>query len=194
MNTIIYEDSEQGEVPVDVYQKLSDSRILFVTGIITDDLASDIAATLLLKDQEDSTEQITLFINSPGGDIRNVFMIYDMIQMIEAPVETVCIGEASGVAAILLAAGAPGSRLATKNSIIAIGQLEQHFQGQADMVDAKKYLDLFVEDNLRMMKIFADASGKPVKQVMEDFDRTVFMTASRAFKYGLISKVVTFNK
>jgi ATP-dependent Clp protease protease subunit len=194
LNTIIYEDSDHGEMPVDVYQKLSNNRILFVTGPITDDLASDITATLLLKDQEDPTEQITLFINSPGGDIRNVFMIYDMIQMIEAPVETVCIGEAFGESAILLAAGAPGSRLATKNSIIAIGQLEQHFHAHTDMVNAKKYLALFVEDNLRMMKVFAEVSGKPLKQVMEDFDRMIFMTAPKALKYGLINKVVTFNK
>lgn len=194
MNTIIYEDTDHGEVPVDVYQKLSDNRILFITGPITDNLASDITATLLLKDQEDPTEQITLFINSSGGDVRNVFMIYDMIQMIDAPVETVCIGEAFGEAAILLAAGASGSRLATKNSIVAIGQLQQHFQDHIDMVNAKKYLDLFMEDNLRMMKIFAEASGKMIKQVMEDFDRMVFMTAPKAFKYGLIDKIVTFNK
>ena len=194
MNTIIYEETDQGEIPVDVYQKLSNNRILFVTGLITDDLASDITATLLLKDQEDPAEQISLFINSPGGDIRNVFMIYDMIQMIEAPVETVCIGEALGEAVILLAAGALGSRLATKNSIIAIGQLEQHFHAHTDMVNAKKYLDLFIEDNNRMMKIFAEASGKPLKQVMEDFDRMVFMTAPKTLKYGLIDKVVTFNK
>jgi ATP-dependent Clp protease, protease subunit len=193
LNTIVYEENEQGESPVDVYQKLSDSRILFVTGIIDDDLAADIAATLLLKDQEDSDKKITLFINSQGGDIRNVFMIYDMIQMISAPVETVCIGEALSEAAVLLAAGAPGSRLATRNAIISFGQLEQTWNAHADMVNAKKWLDLFTEDNRRMMKIIADACHKPLKQVMLDFDRVVFMNSSKAAKYGLIDKVITIK-
>jgi ATP-dependent Clp protease, protease subunit len=194
MNTIIYEDDQHGETALDVYQKLSNSRILFITGEINDDVSSDIAATLLLKDAENPDEKITLFINSYGGDIRNVFMLYDMIQMIEAPVETVCVGEAVGEAAVLLVAGQPGMRFATKNSTIAVGQLEQHFHTHADMTNAKKYLDLFVEDNLRMMKVFAEASQKPVKQVMEDFDRMVFFTASKAVKYGLIDKVITFAK
>lgn len=194
MNTTIYEDSEFGEVPMDVYQKLSRDRILFITGPIDDDLASDIAATLLLKDQEDSDKKITLFINSPGGDIRNVFMIYDMIQMIDAEVETVCIGEAFGEAVILLAAGAPGNRLATKNAIISVGQLQQNFHAQTDMVNAKKFLDLFTEDNSRMMKILSAATKKPVKQVVKDFDRTVFMNSAKAYKYGLIDKIITFNK
>jgi ATP-dependent Clp protease protease subunit len=194
MNTIIYEDSEFGEVPMDVYQKLSKDRILFVTGQIDDDLASDITATLLLKDQEDSDKKITLFINSPGGDIRNVFMVYDMIQMIDAEVETVCIGEALGESVILLAAGAPGHRLATKNAIISVGQLQQNFHTQTDMVNAKKFLDLFTEDNNRLMKILAAATKKPIKQVIKDFDRTVFMNSVKAYKYGLIDKIITFNK
>ena len=118
MNTIIYEETEHGEIPADVYQKLSDNRILFVTGEISGMLASDITATLLLKDQEDPTKKITLFINSPGGDIRNVFMIYDMIKMISAPVETVCVGEAFNEAVVLLVAGQRGLRFATSRSLI----------------------------------------------------------------------------
>jgi ATP-dependent Clp protease protease subunit len=194
LNTIIYEDSEFGEVPMDVYQKLAKDRILFVTGPIDDDLASDITATLLLKDQEDSDKKITLFINSPGGDIRNIFMIYDMIQMIDAQVETVCIGEALGEAVVLLAAGAPGYRLATKNAIIAVGQLQQNIHMQTDMVNANKFLDLFMEDNNRMMKILSTATKKSLKQIIKDFDRTVFMNSAKAYKYGLIDKVITFNK
>lgn len=194
MNTIIYEDTEHGEMPVDVYQKLSNNRILFITGHIDDMLASDITATLLLKDQEDSEKKITLFINSPGGNIRNVFMIYDMIQIINAPVETVCVGEAFAEAAVLLVAGTKGLRFAAKNSFIATSQLEQQFHAHTDMVNAKKYLDLFTEYNLRMMKILAEATGKSVKQVMQDFERPVFMTAPKALKYGLIDKVITFNK
>ena len=82
MNTLVLEQTEHGEVPVDVYQKLSSDRILFLANYLDDDLASDIVATLLLKDHEDSEKKITLFINSPGGDIRNVLMIYDVMEMI----------------------------------------------------------------------------------------------------------------
>jgi ATP-dependent Clp protease protease subunit len=194
MNTLVYEETEQGEMPIDVYQKLSNNRILFITGVIDDNLASDITATLLLKDQEDSGKKITLFINSMGGDLRNVFMIYDMMKMISSPVETVCIGQAWGEAAILLAAGAKGLRFATKNAMICISQLEHNEPGQTDIVNAKKMLNLFTEDNNRMMKVFAEASGKTLKQIMTDFDRPVFMNASKAAKYKLIDKVITLSK
>lgn len=194
MNTIVFEEAEFGLAPVDVYQKMASNRILFITGVITNELASDITATLLLKDQEDPDKKITLFINSYGGDIRDIFMIYDMMQMISAPIETVCIGEALSEAAILLVAGDPGSRFATKNSVVSVGQLEQLDHGHTDMSNAKKLLDLFTEDNQRMMKIFADACGKSLKQVMSDFDRPVFMNAQKAVKYGLIDKVIKFNK
>lgn len=194
LNTIVYEDTEQGEMPMDVYQKLSKNRILFVTGEVTDELASDITATLLLKDQESPDKKITLFINSYGGDVRNIFMIYDMIQMIDAPVETICIGEALGESAVLLCAGDSGHRFATRNSIIAVGQLEQHGHGHTDMTNAKKWLDLFTEDNMRMMKIYAETSGKSVKQVMDDLDRTIFMSAAKALKYGFIDKIVSLSK
>lgn len=194
MNTTIYEESDFGDVPVDVYQKLANDRILFITGQITDNLAADITATLLLKDHESSDEIITIFINSIGGDIRNVFMIYDMIKMIDAPVETICVGQAFGEAVILLAAGSPGLRFATKNSVIAISQLEQHANDQMDIVNTKKYLELFTEDNLRMMKIIAEAADKPLKKVMVDFNRMVFMPASKALSYGLVDQIVKFNK
>jgi ATP-dependent Clp protease, protease subunit len=194
LNTIIFEETDFGDMPVDVYQKLAGSRILFMTGEINESLASDITATLFLKDQEDPTKKITIFINSYGGSIRDALMIYDMIQMIDAPVETVCIGESRGEAVVILVAGAPGLRYATKNAIIAVGQLEANGHANVDMSDAKKLLDLFTEDNLRMMKIIAQAAGKPVKQVMEDFDRMVYMNAIKAAKYGIIDKVINFNK
>jgi ATP-dependent Clp protease protease subunit len=194
LNTIITEVTDDGEYNMDVYQKLSNDRILFICDVIDDMLASDITATLLLKDSEDSEKKITLFINSQGGDIRNAFMICDIMQMIEAPVETVCIGAAMDEAAIILASGAPGSRFATKNSIIAASQLTQNSMFRSNLTDAKKYLTLMMGDNKRMMEILAKTTGKSVKQVSEDFDRRVYMTAAQAAKYGLIDKVVTINK
>ncbi len=194
MNTIVTETTEHGEIPVDVYQKLSNDRILFICRDIDDQIASDITATLLLKDSEDSTRKITLFINSQGGDIRNALMIVDMMRMVEAPIETVCIGAAMNEAALILASGTPGSRFATKNSAIAAGQLTNNYASYGDLVDAQKLLELGLSDNKKMMEIFAKATGKSLKQIMADFDRKIFMTAPQAVRYGLIDRVVTFSK
>ncbi len=169
-------------------------RILFICDTITDTVASDIVATLLLKDAEDSEKKITLFINSTGGDIRNVLMIYDMMQMIDSPIETVCIGSAMDESALLLAAGTPGMRLATKNCNIAVSQLEHDWITHGNLPDAKKILDLYVQDNKRMMDILAKCTNKTLKQIMKDFDRRVFMNAAQAVKYNLIDKVVRVNK
>jgi ATP-dependent Clp protease, protease subunit len=194
LNTLVLESTEHGDIPVDVYQKLSNDRILFISDVITDQVASDIAATLLLKDSEDSEKKITIFINCMGGDIRNVLMIYDMMQMIESPIETVCIGSAMDESVIILAAGTPGMRFATKNCRIAVSQLVHDWITNTNLTDAKKILDLSMYDNKRMMDIFAKVTGKTTKQVMADFDRRVFMSASQAVKYGLIDKVVNFSK
>jgi ATP-dependent Clp protease protease subunit len=194
VNTIITETTDHGEIPLDVYQKLANDRILFICEDLTDSIATDITATLLLKDSEDSEKKITLFINSQGGSIRNALMICDMMSMLEAPVETVCIGAAMDEAAIILASGDPGMRLATKNSVIAVNQLSHDWMTHADLTDAKKYLEMAKADNRRMMDILSKTTGKSVKQVNEDFNRRVFMTSPQAVKYGLIDKVVKFSK
>lgn len=194
MNTILTETTEHGEVPVDIYQKLSNDRILFVFDHIDDKLAVDIAATLLLKDSEDSEKKITLFINSDGGDIRNILMIYDMMCLIHAPIETVCVGSAMDESVLLLAAGSPGMRFATKNSVIAVNQLVHDWMRFSDMTDAKKVLDLSLSDNKRMMEILAKCTGKNLRTVMTDFERKTFMNCHQAARYGLIDRVVAFNK
>jgi ATP-dependent Clp protease protease subunit len=194
MNTIVTETTEHGEIPIDIYQKLSNDRILFICSQIDDKLAVDIAATLILKDSEDSDEKITLFINSNGGDIRNILMIYDVMQMIDAPIETVCIGSAMDESALLLAAGTPGMRLITKNSIVAIGQLIHDWMAFSDMTDAEKILKLSSDDNKKMMEIIAKCCKKPFKTVKEDFERKTFMNANQALKYGLVDKIISFSK
>jgi ATP-dependent Clp protease protease subunit len=190
----VLETTELGEMPVDVYQKLSNDRILFICDQLSDHLATDITATLLLKDAEDPGKKITLFINSQGGDIRNALMICDMMSIIESPVETVCIGAAMDEAAIILASGTFGNRFATKNSVISISQLIHDWMAQANLTDAKKYLELAMADNKRMMEIISKTTKKTLKQVMSDFDRRMFLNAGEAVKYGLIDKVVSFNK
>ncbi len=194
MNTFILESTELGDIPIDVYQKLANDRILFLCNQITDIVATDIVATLLLKDAEDSEKKITLFINSDGGDIRNALMIYDIMSMLQCPIETVCIGSAMDEAAIILAGGSPGMRLATKNSVIAVSQLVHDWYSHSNLTDAKKILDQSMSDNKRMMEILSKACKKSIKQVSEDFERRVFMNAKQAVKYGIIDKVIAIAK
>lgn len=194
MNTFVTEATDHGDIPIDVYQKLSNNRILFICSELTDVLATDICATLLLRDLENAEEKITLFINSEGGDIRNAFMIYDMMQVISSPIETICIGSAFNEIAIILAGGTPGMRFATKNSMICVGQLDHSYLHYSDLIDAKILLDLSAKDNKRMLDILAKNTGKPIKTITSDLERRVFMNASQACKYGLIDKVITIGK
>jgi ATP-dependent Clp protease protease subunit len=193
MNTVILEEIENGElIPIDVYTKLSGSRILFLTEDIDDKLASDVVATLFLKDIEDPGEKITLFINSEGGDIRNVLMIYDMINIIQSPVETVCIGSCLDEVSIILASGA--KRLATKNAIIAINQLSFEFSTISDLTEAETILNQKVADNKTMINILSKKTGKTVAQITKDFSHQVFFTAESALKYGLIDGIISTGK
>lgn len=194
MNTIVLEATDHGDMPIDVYHKLSNNRILFVSDRIDDRVGTDITSTLLLKDAEDPEKKITLFINSSGGDIRNVLMICDMMNMITAPIETVCIGSAMDESVLILASGTPGMRYATKNSIISAGQLVHDWIARSNLTDAKTYLDLAMADNKKMMEIIAQTTKKPLKEVMTSLERRVFMNPSQALKFGLIDKVVTFSK
>jgi ATP-dependent Clp protease protease subunit len=194
LNTIVLESTEQGDMPIDIYQKLANDRILFLCNRIDDKTATDIVASMLLKDAEDSTKKITLFINCDGGDIRNALMIYDMMNIIECPIETVCIGSSTDEATIILAAGTPGMRFATKNSVITASQLVHEWMAYSDLTNAKQALDQAVNDNKRMMDTLAKSTNKAIKEVMTDFERRVFMTAKQAVKYGFIDKVVSSNK
>lgn len=194
MNTLVLEQTENGDIAMDVYQKLAQDRILFLSEELHDELATDMVATLLLKDSEDPDKKITLFINSHGGDIRNAFMIYDVMTMLQAPIETVCIGAAMDEALILLAGGEPGMRFATKHAIIAATQLLPGLHMHTDLPGAAAMMQQHKLDNDRLMDILAKTTSKSVSQVRKDFDRRVFFNAAQALKYGFIDGVVKYNK
>lgn len=189
MNTIVIENTDQGDVAVDVFQKLASSRVLFVSGDITDDLAADISATLLVLEAEDPTQEITMFINSRGGDIRNALGIYDIMCKIKSPIKTVCLGSAMKEAVILLTAGAPGKRYASKHAILCVGQLENGWAQHSDLTDAESLLKHSLDDNKRMMTIFAQTTGKSMKDVNDDLQRVVFMDSQQAKRYGFVDKI-----
>jgi ATP-dependent Clp protease protease subunit len=194
LNTIITETTEQGEIAIDVFQRLAADRIFFISGTLDDDLTADITASLLISDNEDSENKISLFINSQGGDIRNALAICDVMAMMESPIETVCLGAAMKEAALILVAGSPGMRFATKHSVICVGQLIHDDMQISDLTEAKTALGQSLNDNKRMMEIIAKRTGKSLSQVMTDFERKIFMNSQEALNYGLIDKVIATNK
>jgi ATP-dependent Clp protease protease subunit len=189
MNTFVLEEGPHGDVPVDVFQKLAEDRTIFVAGHIDDRLASDIKATLILKDYEDGDEKITIFINSDGGDVRSALVIVDTMNMISAPVQTICNGAAMNEAAIILTSGEKGMRYATKNAAISVSQLSQDWIMGTNLIDGKNILDQLLVDNNNIMAIFAEATGKKVAQIKKDFERKKFFNTMQAKKYGLIDSV-----
>ena len=195
MNPLILEKTlRQEEQVTDVFAELASNRILFINGEITDSLATDISATLLLKNLENQKEKISLFINSNGGHIRDVFTIFDTINLIEAPVETICTGACMGAVTLLLAAGSPGMRYATTNSIINFSQLEHDEYTMSDLTDATSLLQRLQRDNQNMMQYFSKCVKKSLKTVLKNFEKSQYFDAKEAVQYGIIDKVIGKTK
>lgn len=190
MNTIILEETEDGEVAIDIYSKLSSDRVLFLHGPVDERVATDIVATLLLKDAETDEEKISLFINSEGGDIRSIFMIYDVLRLINSPLETVCVGSAMDEIVLLLAAGTKGMRYATQNSLICPSQLISTATQFSDLSDALVLMERLKRDNKNYMQALAKCTGKKLKDISKDLERKKFFDAKQAKQYGLIDRVV----
>jgi ATP-dependent Clp protease protease subunit len=181
--------SEEEGPPIDVYTKLADDRVLFV-GDLTDQEASDIVAALLQKSFEDPINKITLLINSTGGDVRNAFMVYDAMRMIDCPVETICLGDAWQEAVLLLAAGTKGMRFASKSASICPSQLEQHRYMHTDIAGVKDIMSRVQRDNKNFIAALAEATGKTSKAIITDWNRQKYMSAAQAKTYGLIDRVI----
>jgi len=188
MNTIITEKTDEGEVSYDVFSKLVDNRILFLSDYIKDDVATDIIATLLYLDKE--KEQISLYINSSGGDPRSVFMIYDIMKMIKAPIATYCIGSATYETVLILAAGTKGLRHATKSSTICINQLIVGEHRYSNMTDAEILMKQAKKNNEKFIDALSDCINKPVKRILKDTEREFFLSPDEAKKYGVIDVVI----
>lgn len=191
MNTTLLEHTDFGDIPVDIFSKLSnDRRILFLNDRITDEIATELSATLLLKDMENNEEKISLFINAEGGDIRAILMIYDTIKMLVSPLETICCGSAMNEVVLLLAAGTKGMRSATPNAVISPSQLIHDQSYISDLIDAKSAMDRSIRDNKNFMTAFAKATNKKINTVMKDFERKKFLNAKQAKKYGIIDQII----
>src|SRR5271170_2235379 len=190
MNTVITEKTENGDVSYDVFSKLIDSRILFLYDYITDDIATDIVATLLYLDHENDKDKISIYLNSEGGYIESIFMIYDMMKMIKSPIETFCIGHAFGEAALLLAAGTKGKRYITKSSMIRINQLSHSYSKHSDMTSAEILLQQNKKENEKFFNALHDCTRKSVKTIIKDTQREFYLSPEAAKKYGIVDKIV----
>jgi ATP-dependent Clp protease protease subunit len=193
MNTVIVEPDTDDKGFSDIYQKLASDRILFISDEITDDVATEIVASLITKNKEDDSKPITLFLNSDGGDIRNVFMIYDMMRLVTCPIETICLGEVAAEAVLLLAAGTPGMRKALPNTIVTPSQLDQNHMIYGSMQDMRSAVDRLSRDNQRFMAALAAHLGKKPAKLIKELVEPLFLSATEALEFGIIDKVTTIK-
>lgn len=191
MNTVITEKNDRGEeISYDVFSKLVDSRILFLYDYITDDIATDVVATLLHLDHLSDNEKISLYLNSEGGDTESVFMIYDIMKLVKAPIATYCIGSAFGGSALILSAGKKGMRYATKSSVIKINQLAHSYSKYSDMVSAEILLEHSKKENKKFLDAMHSCTGKSLKVLTRDTERDLYMSPDSAKKYGIIDSII----
>jgi ATP-dependent Clp protease protease subunit len=185
---MVIESSSRGERAYDIYSRLLRERIIFVGDAIEDHLANLIIAQLLFLDSEDPEKDISLYINSPGGQVTSGLAIYDTMQYVRAPVSTICIGMAASMAAVLLAAGAKGKRYALPHSRIMVHQPLGGFHGQATDVEihAREILD--ARD--RLNQILSRHTGQPIDAIRKDTDRDNFMSGEQARDYGIVDGVL----
>ena len=185
----VIEKNGQSERAYDIYSRLLKDRIVFLGEAIDDHVANIIIAQLLFLDAEDKNKDIKFYINSPGGSVVSGLAIYDTMQYIKSDVSTICVGMAASMASILLAAGAPGKRLALPNSEILIHQVMGGFDGQAS--DVKIHAEHILRMKDKMNKILSKHTGKKLLEIEKDSDRDFFMDAETAKKYGIIDKIIS---
>ncbi|MDL2298089.1 ATP-dependent Clp endopeptidase proteolytic subunit ClpP [Synergistaceae bacterium OttesenSCG-928-D05] len=185
---MVVEQSGRGERSYDIYSRLLKDRIIFLGTGIDDTVANLIVAQLLFLESEDPEKDVFLYINSPGGSVTAGLAIYDTMQYIKSPVSTICTGGAASMAAVLLAAGAEGKRIALPNSRIMIHQPLGGVQGQASDIEiqAKEILRL----KSALNDILAKHTKQPIDRIHTDTDRDFFMSAEDAVKYGIVDKVI----
>jgi len=187
---MVIEQTSRGERSFDIYSRLLNDRIVMVGSAIDDEVANVVVAQLLHLESDDPDKDISLYVNSPGGDVYAGLAIYDTMTFVKPDVRTICVGIAMSMGAVLLAAGARGKRSALPNAKVLIHQVwTGQFGGQASDVEirAREVLDL----KKRVESILADHTGQPLDRVSQDTDRDHFMTAAEAVEYGLIDEVLT---
>ncbi|HIN12411.1 MAG TPA: ATP-dependent Clp endopeptidase proteolytic subunit ClpP [Acidobacteria bacterium] len=186
---MVVEQTNRGERAYDIYSRLLKDAIIFIGTPIEDEIANVVIAQMLFLEGEDPDRDIVLYINSPGGSISAGLAIYDTMQFIKPAVQTVCIGQAASMAAMLLAAGAPGKRFSLPNSRIVIHQpLMSGLGGQATDIDI--HAREIIRMRSRLNKILVEHTGQKLKRIEDDTERDYIMTAEQSREYGIIDEVI----
>ena len=188
------EHSSWGVKESNPYNKLFEERIIFLGVQVDDASANDIMAQLLVLESLDPDRDITMYINSPGGSFTSLMAIYDTMQYVRADIQTVCLGQAASAAAVLLAAGTPGKRLALPNARVLIHQPALQGSGYAQASDIEIQANEILRIRTLMEKMLSDATGQSMEQISRDVDRDKYLTAAQAKEYGLIDDILTSLK
>jgi len=186
---IVIETTNRGERAYDIYSRLLKDRIIFLGAPIDDIFANLVIAQLLFLEAEDPEKDINLYINTPGGSVTAGLGIYDTMQYVKPPINTICLGQAASMGAFLLAAGTKGKRFALPNARVMIHQPMGGFQGQATEIDIHAREILKIRE--RLNEIMAKHTGQPLERIALDTERDYFMSAEEAKRYGLIDEVIT---
>ena len=185
---MVVEQTGRGERSYDIFSRLLNDRIIFLSDEVNDATASLVVAQLLYLEAQDPDKDISFYINSPGGSVTSGMAIYDTMNFIKCDVSTVCIGMAASMGAFLLSAGTKGKRFALPNSEIMIHQPLGGAKGQA--TDIKIQAELILRTRDRLNAILAKNTGKSIEEIARDTERDNYMTAEQALAYGLIDKVI----
>lgn len=185
----VVEQTSRGERSYDIFSRLLKDRIIMLGTPIDDNVANLVVAQLLHLEGEDPDKDIEIYINSPGGQVDSGLAIYDTIQFIKPEVRTICVGMAASMAAVILAAGAPGKRMILPNARVMIHQPHGGAQGQAVDIEIQAREILRMRESLN--KIIANHTGQTVERVAKDVDRDFWMSSEQAKEYGIVDKIIS---
>src|SRR5438876_3789953 len=185
---MVVEQTNRGERAYDIFSRLLQERIIFITGAVEDGMATLVVAQMLFLEAENPKKEVSMYINSPGGVVTSGMAIYDTMQFIRPPVSTLCIGQAASMGSLLLAAGAKDLRFAVPNARIMLHQPSGGFQGQVTdiMLHAQEILNL----KKRLNEIYVKHTGQSLKKIEDALERDNFLNAEAAREFGIIDKVI----
>jgi len=188
----VVEQTNRGERSYDIYSRLLQDRIIFLTGEVNDDVASLLVSQLLFLESQDSEKDVQFYINSPGGSVSAGFAIYDTMNYIKCDVSTICMGLAASMGAFLLSGGTKGKRFALPNAEVMIHQPSGGAKGQE--TEIRIVAEQILKTRSRLNEILAANTGKPLEQIQADTERDNYMTAQEAKDYGLIDDIIVKRK
>lgn len=189
---MVVDSTDKGERSYDIFSRILEDRIIFLSGEITDEVANLVVAQLIYLESKDPTKDISIYINSPGGSVTAGMAIYDTMNYIRCDVATICVGMAASMGAFLLSSGTKGKRFALPNAEIMIHQVLGGARGQA--TDVAIQTQQLLKTKNKLNRILAENTGKDIAQVERDTERDNYLTAQEAMEYGLIDQVFTKRK